>query len=61
MWFGYNPQIIICHCFGKRNLVIFQGELLSKCIDSGYLVRATPFFIRFNFNAISYVEWMIYE
>ena len=35
MWFAYNPQIIF---FCMLNLVIFQAFLLSKLIDSGYLV-----------------------
>ena len=38
MWFGYNCEIIFCHFFHFVNLVIF----LPQCIDSGYLVSATP-------------------
>ena len=38
MWFGYNCSIIFCHFFHFVNLVIF----LPQCIDSGYLVSATP-------------------
>ena len=30
------------HFFCFVNLVFFQYEMLSKCIDSGYLVGATP-------------------
>ena len=41
-WFGYNPQIDFCHFFCILNLVIFQARILSKCIDSGYLVCAAP-------------------
>ena len=32
IWFGYNSLIIFPHCF--LNLVFFQYEMLSKCIDS---------------------------
>ena len=42
MWLGYNPLIIFSHFFCFVNLVFFQYEMLSKCIDSGYLVGATP-------------------
>ena len=42
MSFGYNPQIILYHFFRKLNLAIFQAFLLSKRIDSGYLVCTTP-------------------
>ena len=42
MWFGYNPQINFYHFFRIWNLVIFQARILSKGIDSGYLVCATP-------------------
>ena len=38
MWFGYNFEIIFCHFFHFVNLVIFRPQ----CIDSGYLVSATP-------------------
>ena len=39
MWFGYNTLIIFSHflCF-----VNFLHEMLSKCIDSGYLVGTAP-------------------
>ena len=40
--FGYNPQIIFCHFSRILNLVIFQSWKLLKCMDSGYLVCATP-------------------
>ena len=40
--FRYNPLIIFSHFFCFVNLVVFQYEMLSKCIDSGYLVGATP-------------------
>ena len=43
MGFGYNPQINFCQIFRIFNLVIFQARILSKGIDSGYLVCAnTP-------------------
>ena len=42
MWFGYSPQNFFGHFFHKLNLVIFSAFLLSKWIDSGYLVCATP-------------------
>ena len=38
----YVILIYFCRFFDKLNLVIFQSLLLAKCIDSGYLVRATP-------------------
>ena len=34
MWYGYDPQVIFCH--------FFHARILSKCIDSGYLMCATP-------------------
>ena len=42
MWFGYNPQIIFYHFFCYFNLGIFLAFLLSKLMDTGYLVCATP-------------------
>ena len=45
MWFGYNTLIVFSHFFCLVNLVLiflFLFEMLSKCIDSGYLVGATP-------------------
>ena len=41
MWFGYNPQIIF-YFFCYFNLGIFLAFLLSKLMDTGYLVCATP-------------------
>ena len=41
-WFGYNPWINFCHFV---NFVIFWPQILWKCIDSGYLVSATPYTI----------------
>ena len=38
MWFGYNCWIIFYHFFHFVNLVIFRPQ----CIDSGYVVSATP-------------------
>ena len=45
MWFGYNPCINFCHFFHFVNFVIFWPQILWKCIDSGYLVSATPHII----------------
>ena len=45
MWFGYNPCINFCHFFYFVNFVIFWLQILWKCIDSGYLVSATPYTI----------------
>ena len=42
MWFGCNPWINFCHFFHFVNFVIFWPQILWKCIDSGYLVSATP-------------------
>ena len=43
MWFGYNSLIIFSHFFCFVNLVsFFLHEMLSKCVDSGYLVGTTP-------------------
>ena len=43
MWFWYNTLIIFSHFFCFVNLVFFfLHEMLTKCIDSGYLVGATP-------------------
>ena len=39
IWFGYNPQMF-CQFIRILNLIIFQARLLSKWIDSGYLVCA---------------------
>ena len=43
MWYGYNPWTIFCHFFHFVNFVIFWPQILWKCIDSGYLVSATPY------------------
>ena len=42
-WLGYNPWINFCHFFHFVNFVIFWPQILWKCIDSGYLVSATPY------------------
>ena len=42
MWFGYNPCINFCCFFHIVNFVIFWPQILLKCIDSEYLVSATP-------------------
>ena len=44
MWFGYNCEITFCHFFHFVNLVIFRPQ----CIDSGYLVSATPYTILYR-------------
>ena len=42
-WFGYDTLNIFSHFFCFVNLVSsFLHEMLSKCIDSGYLVGAIP-------------------
>ena len=43
MWFGYNPWNNFCHFFHFVNFVIFQPQILWKCIDSGYFLSATPY------------------
>ena len=43
IWFEYNPWINFCHFFHFVNFVIFCPQILWKCIDSGYLVSATPY------------------
>ena len=57
MWFGYNCEIIFCHFFNFVNLVSFWPQ----CIDSGYLVSATPhtFFYRsfWNFAHVFSIVW----
>ena len=47
MWFGYNHWINFCHFFYFVNFVIFWPQILWKCIDSGYLVSATPYTISY--------------
>ena len=42
MWFGYNHCINFCHFFHFPNCVISWPQILWKCVDSGYLVSATP-------------------
>ena len=42
MWFAYNPCFNFCHFFHFANFVIPWPQILWKCIDSGYLVSATP-------------------
>ena len=44
-WFGYNPWINFCHFFHFVNFVNFWHQILRKCIDSDYLVSATPYTI----------------
>ena len=42
VWFGYNPQIIFYPFFRKLNLAIFLAFLLSKRMEGGYVVCASP-------------------
>ena len=57
MWFGYNCWIIFYHFFHFVNLVIFRPQ----CIDSGYLVSATPHTILYqsfwNFAHVFSMVW----
>ena len=57
MWFGYNCWIIFYHFFHFVNLVIFRPQ----CIDSGYLVSATPHTILYqsfwNFARVFSMVW----
>ena len=39
---GLNPCINFCHFFHFAKFVISWPQILWKCIDSGYLVSATP-------------------
>ena len=61
MWFGYNPWINFCHIFHFVNFVIFWPQIVWKCIDSGYLVSATPYTILylflFNFAHLFSMVW----
>ena len=53
MWFGYYPQIIVCHFLHNLNLVFFQALLLSTYVDSMYFVRVAPP-INFTFSDDSF-------
>ena len=57
MWFGYNPLIIFFSLF----LLCERYEMLSKCIDSGYLVGAAPLTIFhqlfWNIADVFSMEW----
>ena len=61
MWFGYNPEIIFYYFFRKLNLAIFHTFLLSKWIDSWYLVCATPPTVLcqflWNFTGVLIMVW----
>ena len=60
-WFGYNSLIILFYLFCFVNLVFFWYEMLSKCIDSGYIVGAVPLTVFnrlfWNFADIFCIEW----
>ena len=53
-WFGYNPLIVFSHFFCFVNLVFFQCEMLSKCVDSGYLVG--QLFLQFSNNCFETLQ-----
>ena len=62
IWFWYNNLIIFSHFFWFVNLVsFFLQEMLSKCMDSGYLMGATPLtvFLQlfWNFADVFWMEW----
>ena len=61
MWFGYNPCINFCHFFHFANFVISWPQILWQCIDSGYLVSATPHTILYrsfwNFAHVFAMVW----
>ena len=61
MWFGCNAWINSCHFFHFVNFVIFWPQILWKCIDSGYLVSATPHTIFYqsfwNFAHVFSMVW----
>ena len=61
MWFGYNPWINFCPFFHFANFVISWPQILWKCIDSGYLVSATPHTILYwslrNFAHVFAMVW----
>ena len=42
MWFEYNPDMYFCHFLLHLDLVIFQARILTKYVDTWYLVCATP-------------------
>ena len=48
MWFWYNPQIF-CSFFRKLNLVFFGALYITKWMDRGYLVGATPPTVLYRF------------
>ena len=61
MWFGYNTLNIFSHFFCFVNLVFYLHEMLSKCIDSEYLVGATPLTVFhrlfWNFADVFCMKW----
>ena len=58
MWFGYNCWIIFYHFFHFVNLVIFRPQ----CINSGYLVSATPHTILYqSFRNFAHVFSMVWR
>ena len=58
MWFGYNCWIIFYHFFHFVNLVIFRPQ----CIDSGYLVSATPHTILYqSFRNLAHVFSIVWR
>ena len=57
MWFGYTFSRFLCFV----NLVFFRYEMLSKYIDSGYLVGEIPLtvfqWLFWNFADVFCMEW----
>ena len=73
LWFGLDIILrLFCHFFRILNLVFFQTWILSMCIDTEYLVCATPptvlcrsllnfmfFFCFFFFCSLKMCMWFI--
>ena len=58
---GLDPWINFCHFFQFVNFVVFGPQILWKCIDSRYLVSATPYTISVlsscNFAHLFSIVW----
>ena len=54
MWFWYNTLIIFLTFSALWTLPLSLHEMLSKCVDSGYLVGATP--LQFSFNCFETLQ-----
>ena len=61
MCFRYNPLIIFLTFSALWTLFFFQYEMLSKCLDSGYGVGATPLTVFhqlfWNIGDVFSMEW----